>query len=584
TDSKEIIEKALEKDSLLPTNPSVPSVQPDTNPSDAEQKETSPSEKEKSQKQEETTSNKLNTEENNMETSESSMQEDSQKQTNSIDTALNNISKNEVLTTEKTVIYNNTMPPKESYTWKENYDNFLGNVDGTGTFVISDYIGTNPDIRVPHAIRSRAVKFGRTFLTNIAARGARSFATDATWWFANGGSAWHNDLSFVFENAPNLESVDLSNLNLFTITSFNNAFRNCQNLKSVKLNPNLSAVTDMHAMFVGCVNLVDVDLNNLYAPLLEDASDMFAGCFSLTNFKGTAVNTEKLKNTHGLFYNAISLKTVDLTGWNFSQVTDTGFMFGCSTVSIENNGTNGKPMQLESIIGLENANFNNVDTMSSMFQNTPNLQYVPVETWKAHIVKNLSWMFFKSGITKFDISQTDWWLLNVDTMESMFTYSKVNEVRFGQAGSNPWKVSNMINMFYDTPNLKYVDTEKWRIDHLSSTKRMFQNSGIEKIDLSTWNPIQTNIDMSYMFTGAAKLREVDMRGFTNLDSQTTTNLLGTGQAANPIMLIVQDSSGNTNFLNRDFVKESGRSVYSEFPKLVANGGKFEDGSNELSYI
>ncbi|WP_225600196.1 putative mucin/carbohydrate-binding domain-containing protein [Enterococcus faecalis] len=86
-----------------------------------------------------------------------------------------------------------------------------------------------------------------------------------------------------------------------------------------------------------------------------------------------------------------------------------------------------------------------------------------------------------------------------------------------------------------------------------------------------------------------------MRGLTNIDQQNTEYILGTvinnseisvveepeASIGKPLMVI---SPEGTRFSAFDFVKESGRSVYSEFPKLIANGGNFEDKSSELRYI
>ncbi|MGL9970381.1 BspA family leucine-rich repeat surface protein [Enterococcus sp. DIV1420a] len=219
--------------------------------------------------------------------------------------------------------------------------------------------------------------------------------------------------------------------------------------------------------------------------------------------------------------------------------------------------------------------------MKAMFQGTSLLPSVPVETWTVGKVTDTSYMFWSSGITQADLRP--WYINQITTMQSMFSRSKVSEVRFGQAGSIPWQVANMNSMFWGTLNLKYVDINLWRIDNLASATNMFEGSAIEKIDLSTWHPTQTGINMSYMFNNMPKLGQADMRGFTNLDSQITTNILGTGQAANPLMLIVQNVPGNNAFLTRDLVKESGRK-FVEFPKLISNGGKFNDNSRQKSYF
>ncbi|WP_415271178.1 hypothetical protein [Enterococcus faecalis] len=46
-------------------------------------------------------------------------------------------------------------------------------------------------------------------------------------------------------------------------------------------------------------------------------------------------------------------------------------------------------------------------------------------------------MFWSSGITKFDISSADWYINQITTMQSMFSISKISEVRLGKAGGTP---------------------------------------------------------------------------------------------------------------------------------------------------
>ncbi|MEF3840571.1 BspA family leucine-rich repeat surface protein [Enterococcus faecalis] len=247
-------------------------------------------------------------------------------------------------------------------------------------------------------------------------------------------------------------------------------------------------------------------------------------------------NWNWVNKASAMFQNDAQLNTVR----DYSNISDTSDMFyGCSA--------------LQTVTGLENANFYNVSTMKLMFYNTSLLQSVPVETWTVGKVTDTSYMFAGSGIT--------------------------------QAGGAPWKVTNMNNMFWGTPNLKYVDTNLWRIDKLASAEGMFKGSSIGKIDLSTWKPTQTGIDMSTMFSNTPNLRQVDMRGFTNLDNQITINILGTGQAANPLMLIIQEVAGNKYFGSYDFKTESGR-IPVPMPNITTDNIniKLKDGSTQKSYI
>ncbi|MBO1138247.1 BspA family leucine-rich repeat surface protein, partial [Enterococcus faecalis] len=357
--------------------------------------------------------------------------------------------------------------------------------------------------------------------------------------------SWNDPTMIKRYGYSTLNNVDFSGLNIANISSLFCTFQNCYSLDTVNWNSEdiFTNVETIYGIFMNCLNLSSIPTFNLGG---------------------------KINSMRASFQNCEKLTSITFTG-----------LENCSSVNSTKHAFNNC-YSLREIIGLENADFSNATDMSTMFQNTPNLQSIPVETWKIRKVENTSFMFYNSGILKADLSS--WYIKQINNMDRMFTYSKVSEVYLGQAGPNPWQVTNMNHMLAYTPNLKYVDTEKWRIDNLSVVSSMFKHSAIEKINLSTWNPTQTKINMINMFEDTPNLREVDMRGFTNLDSQTTTELLGTSQVANPIMLIVQDNPGNKTFLDFDFVKESGRSVYSEFPKLVANGGKFEDNSNELSYI
>ncbi|MBO1138227.1 BspA family leucine-rich repeat surface protein, partial [Enterococcus faecalis] len=360
--------------------------------------------------------------------------------------------------------------------------------------------------------------------------------------------SWNDPTMIKKYGYSTLNNVDFSGLNIANISSLDNTFQNCYSLNTVNWNSE------------------DIFIN------LETIFGIFSNCLNLSSIPTFNLGG-KIDSMRASFQNCEKLTSITFTGLeNCSSITSTKYAFN-------------NCYSLREIIGLENVDFSNATDMSVMFQDTPNLQSIPVETWKIRKVEDFSWMFYNSGITKFDISQADWNLSSLTTTRSMFNKSKVSEVRFGQVGDTLGTVSIMQNMFEGTKNLKYVDTEKWKINSLSSARSLFINSDIEKIDLSTWNPIQTNIDMTYMFKGTNNLREVDMRGFTNLDSQNTTELLGTGQVANPIMLIVQDSPGNQTFRNRDFQKESGR-IPMPMPLLKTSNEqlKLTDGSTESAYI
>ncbi|MBO1135540.1 BspA family leucine-rich repeat surface protein, partial [Enterococcus faecalis] len=393
TDSKEIIEKSLEKDSLLPTNPSVPSVQTDTASSETEQNDSTSGEKEESQKQEETIANDSNIEENNTETSSNNEElQDDQNGSVSTYSSIN----------PRATGYDNTSAPYESYdevnvanpVLTENGYVYKNDID-VEAVILLDYIGNNPDIVTPLSLNGgRGVKTSSTFFLNIAHRGVKSIKVSGKWY-----SAAHSSTSWLdlFKDCTSLETVDFSNMNIYFATS-------------------------MESMFEGCTNLKEVRFRQAES------------------------------------------------SWQ-------------------------------------------VSSMANMFANTPSLEYVNVAYWNTDNLRQTNGMFNGSGISEVNLS--NWNFNNVWSTTTMFSNSSVKKVSFGT--NEAPNLRNMHYMFSNTPNLETIDLN-FSFASASTMKNMFDGSGIKKLNLSTWSTTQTNIDMSNMFANTPNLREVDMRGFTNLDS------------------------------------------------------------------
>lgn len=131
------------------------------------------------------------------------------------------------------------------------------------------------------------------------------------------------NFSFFFYGCEALENVDVSNVVTSAATNLSAFFYGCNNLKSADLSSwDTSSVTDMSHMFSGCNSIETIDLTGLNADNVTTMNQMFLRCYDLTEIKGIeGISTPKNKSMYAMFYLCQSIKSLDLSSWDFSQVT-----------------------------------------------------------------------------------------------------------------------------------------------------------------------------------------------------------------------------------------------------------------------
>lgn len=142
-----------------------------------------------------------------------------------------------------------------------------------------------------------------------------------------------------------------------TPTTCSNWFNGCTNLTSIEgiENLNTSKVTDMSGMFAQCSNLETLDLSHFNTEKVTTMAQMFYGCTKLHNLNISSFNTENVTNMYEMFYGCSSLNTLDLSHFNTRYVRKDGmnYMFnGCSSLSsldVSNFTTDKNSMQLDGL-------------------------------------------------------------------------------------------------------------------------------------------------------------------------------------------------------------------------------------------
>lgn len=133
------------------------------------------------------------------------------------------------------------------------------------------------------------------------------------------------DASRMFENCTSLTTAGLG----FTTENANisRAFAGCASLKSA----GVCSGGNMTGVFSGCEKLTDVGVTS--SSYTTSISDLFYGCVSLKYLDLSDWDTSNVTDMSGLFNGCNSLGYVDLSSFNTSKVTDMSYIFsGCSSL------------------------------------------------------------------------------------------------------------------------------------------------------------------------------------------------------------------------------------------------------------
>ena len=151
-------------------------------------------------------------------------------------------------------------------------------------------------------------------------------------------------MDYTFENCKNIESIDMSLINLQALRSLNNTFsnsaikkvnmcntysvnlesmnstfENCKDLREVDFeNFATYSVKSFKYTFCGCISLRELDLTSFTTLSLETVNHMFSGCTMLTSIKLDNFTTTKVGNFNAMFENCSNLIDVKLDHFDFS--------------------------------------------------------------------------------------------------------------------------------------------------------------------------------------------------------------------------------------------------------------------------
>lgn len=83
----------------------------------------------------------------------------------------------------------------------------------------------------------------------------------------------------------------------------------------------------MYMMFYGCESLKTLDLSSFDTSKVTDMSSMFEDCYKLASLNLNSFNTQKVGDMKYMFSNCKKLKKLDLKSFDVTKVKDMSDMF-----------------------------------------------------------------------------------------------------------------------------------------------------------------------------------------------------------------------------------------------------------------
>lgn len=177
-------------------------------------------------------------------------------------------------------------------------------------------------------------------------------------------------MEYFFSDLPNLEIVEMENIETYNVTSLSSLFLNCRKLQAIDLsNFDTRNVTDMSNMFLNCESVDVIDVSLFDTKLVTNMRNMFHGCKKLKELDVSSFDTREVTDMHGMFANKFDLESLDITNFATANVTDMSAMFFDAKKLKE--------------LDLTNFSTSSIHTMDMMFAGADNLEAVYVNrNWK----------------------------------------------------------------------------------------------------------------------------------------------------------------------------------------------------------
>ena len=255
-------------------------------------------------------------------------------------------------------------------------------------------------------------------------------------------------------------------------------------------------IKNCNYMFLSCTSIKSIDLSSFDTSEVTNMSYMFSRCFNLEELNINNLITKNVTDMNHMFNKCKSLKEIKFpSSFNTENVTDISFMFlFCE--------------KLENI----NLNFNteNVINMHGVFEYCYALKKLDLSSFKTDKVSNMSYMFNECiQLEEIIFDPAKFKTNSVYSMGHMFNKCfSLKNINFG--GFNTQKVKFMCYMFYKCQQLLNIDLSTFKNENIENMDYMFDGcSNLQELNLSSFKD-NNKISINKIFGECPKLKDVKL--------------------------------------------------------------------------
>ena len=244
---------------------------------------------------------------------------------------------------------------------------------------------------------------------------------------------------------------------------------------------------------VSAINVEDPDTSDYEIKAWYNAADQ--SVYYYAPGSTTYLNS----NSKGMFQWFTKMETIDLSGFDTSEVTSMNTMF----------------YTMNSLKSIDVSGFNtsNVIDMYAMFDQTGVIEQLNVSSFDTSNVTDMKWMFF--GLNKLKkLNLTNFNTGKVTNMYGMFdAMTDVSEIKFG-TNFNTRNVTNMGRMFSRTSSIQQLDLSHFNTGNVTAMNDMFSlMTSLTQINFGANFNTSNVTDMTGMFYQSTSLVNLDLSHF-----------------------------------------------------------------------
>ncbi|WEV65791.1 BspA family leucine-rich repeat surface protein [Bifidobacterium sp. ESL0764] len=328
------------------------------------------------------------------------------------------------------------------------------------------------------------------------------------------------DMSFMFANDINLESVDVSHFNTGKVTTMHSMFQNLPEVTTIDVGRfDTSKCKDTSFMFFGDAKVERLDVGGFDMSQVTTTEAMFCGCRLVTTLAVSEFDTALDTNMERMFYNCLHLASLNVSGFNTSACTTMKKMFGYDW----------------SLTVLDVSHFNTalVRNMEGMFEACSGVSTLNVSGFDTSKVIEMANMFEGcNSVLELDVSHFNTSKVGTSTetngQDSTCTLTHTAVDADGHHVYHNVCDNSMNYMFDECYSLTHLNAGGFDTSHITGTSCMFFNDyRLETLNLGSFDTRKCT-EMKEMFGYInTRLKAIVLGQYTRVP------IIGTGSDAKP---------------------------------------------------